>query len=67
MHLRLLLILSGLLAGCATGGGDTAPSCDGRDRRPANPHGSILQPTPPPAQSGASTVPDDTPTAGGCA
>ena len=45
MSLRLLLILSGLLGGCATARGDTPPTCDGRDRRPANPYGSVLLPS----------------------
>ena len=74
MSPRLLLILSCLLAGCATGGGDPAPTCDGRDRRPANPYGSILLPASPSAQTGAQPTagesPDGSeqaPVAGGCA
>lgn len=47
MSLRLLLILSALLGGCATGRAEAPPTCDGRDRRPANPHGSILVPSAP--------------------
>ncbi|HAF81634.1 MAG TPA: hypothetical protein DCG66_11555 [Brevundimonas sp.] len=74
MSLRLMLILSGLLAGCATGRDAAAPTCDGRDRRPANPYGSILLPTSPPSQTGAeptagepSGVAEEAPVAGGCA
>lgn len=74
MSLRLLLILSCLLAGCATGRVDPAPTCDGRDRRPANPYGSILLPPSPPAQTGgqptAGELPDaseEASVAGGCA
>ena len=74
MSLRLLLILSCLLAGCATGRGDPAPACDGRDRRPANPYGSILLPASPPAQTGAQPAAgeshdasEEAPVAGGCA
>lgn len=47
MSLRLLLILSILMSGCATNRADTPPGCDGRERRPANPHGSILIASPP--------------------
>lgn len=42
MSLRLLLILSVLVGGCATSRADIPPGCDGRERRPANPHGSVL-------------------------
>jgi hypothetical protein len=64
MSLRLLLILCGLLGGCATIHDDTPPTCDGRDRRPANPYGSILLPS--------QSAPTAAPTAadlssGGCA
>ncbi len=70
MSPRLLLILSLFLAGCATGSGDTPPVCDGRNRRPANPYGSILvsSPTPvsPPAPSAVGSDPAR-PDSGGCA
>ena len=44
---RLLLILTLLVGGCASARGDIPPGCDGRDRRPANPYGSILVPSTP--------------------
>lgn len=63
MSLRLLLILSVLMGGCATSRADTPPGCDGRERRPANPHGSILIPSPfEPTASGDPT----TASGGGC-
>lgn len=43
----------GLLCGCATHIAKPPPVCDGRHLRPANPYGSVLQPTlaaPPTAQ-----------------
>ncbi|MBI1198933.1 MAG: hypothetical protein GC203_13815 [Phenylobacterium sp.] len=36
------------LAGCAGLGKETAPACDGKHRRPANPYGSVLDPAAPP-------------------
>lgn len=64
MSLRLLLILSGLLGGCATARGDVPPTCDGRDRRPANPYGSVLLPS----QSATPVTPAQVvPASGGCA
>lgn len=54
-----------LLAGCASLGGDAdAPICDGRDRRPANPHGSTLVAAPTPAVHPA---PPAASPGGGCA
>lgn len=39
-RLTLLALLS--LTACAALQADPAPTCDGRHRRPANPHGSVL-------------------------
>ena len=49
---RLLILAAAatVLAGCASLGRDDARVCDGRHRRPANPHGSTLVPAPAPAQ-----------------
>lgn len=66
MTFRLLLILASALGACATGPDDALPVCDGRDRRPANPHGSILQPSPA-APSDADRPTDAPPPGGGCA
>lgn len=42
---RLLFVLTVLaLAGCSTVGGEKAPVCDGKHRRPANFYGSVLAP-----------------------
>lgn len=63
--LTLAAIVAAPLAGCASLGGDDSPVCDGRHRRPANPHGSTLVPAPaPPPPSG--TAPPSGPS-GGCA
>ncbi len=52
--LRLALILTLALAtsACASTKADKLPVCDGKNRRPANLHGSVLGPsaTPPTAQ-----------------
>ena len=62
------------LAGCATPGDPKPPVCDGRHRRPANPHGSILSvvlPPKPDAQQARPATPGGETTehtdAGGCA
>ncbi len=62
---RLLLILTLLVGGCASARGDIPPGCDGRDRRPANPYGSILVPSTP-APPEPSGVQHELPS-GGCA
>lgn len=64
---RLLMLAAAgtLLTGCASLGGDDAPVCDGRHRRPANPHGSTLVPAPAPPQP-SGTAPPSGPS-GGCA
>lgn len=63
MTLRLILVAGVLaLAGCAHR--DPAlPTCDGSARRPANPHGSVLTPTPARAAEPAVAPPAH----GGCA
>lgn len=39
-----VLILIALTAGgCATSSASHLPACDGKHRRPANPHGSVLE------------------------
>ncbi|WP_017504276.1 hypothetical protein RSD66_12580 [Brevundimonas sp. S1H14] len=68
MSLRLLLTLCVLLGGCATGRTETPPICDGRERRPANPYGSILVPSPSATPSAPPVEPvEGEPSAGGCA
>lgn len=66
MPIRLLLILASALGACATAPDDVPPVCDGRDRRPANPHGSILLPSPTIATD-AETPPEHPSSTGGCA
>lgn len=41
-HLTAWLLATGLLAACTSMAGGELAGCDGRDRRPANPWGSIL-------------------------
>lgn len=64
---RLLMLAAAVasLTGCASLGGDDAPVCDGRHRRPANPHGSTLIAAPAPAQPQPSEAAP--PSGGGCA
>lgn len=40
----LILVLAIAWAGCASPGGGALPACDGKHLRPANPHGSVLDP-----------------------
>jgi len=69
--MRIPLLLIALLlpaAGCAPVTADRLPVCDGRARRPANPHGSVLLPpssTVPETATETSTPAGDAP--GGCA
>ena len=44
------------LAGCASGSAERAAVCDGRHRRPANPHGSVLTQAPQPARAASTPV-----------
>lgn len=71
MTLPRLLILAAAaasLTGCASLGGDAAPVCDGRHRRPANPHGSTLIAAPEPPQPPQPQTSDAAPpSGGGCA
>lgn len=47
MRPLVILLTFGLaLAGCAATGRDKLAVCDGKHRRPANVHGSVLTPTP---------------------
>jgi hypothetical protein len=41
----ILILLAAALGGCATSTTKTLPVCDGQHRRPANPYGSVLDPT----------------------
>jgi hypothetical protein len=43
-----VLLIAMALGGCATTTSNSLPVCDGKHRRPANPHGSVLN-APPPA------------------
>lgn len=67
MSLRLLLLLSVLLGGCATGPTDAPPVCDGRHRRPANPYGTILEPSAARPSPSPSADAEPAPSSGGCA
>ena len=47
--LAIVLAASLAMGGCSTLQKDKPPSgCDGKQRRPANPYGSVLDPTTPP-------------------
>ena len=63
------LLLAGLmlLAGCAHRGDPALPACDGSDRRPANPHGSVLSPQAAPQPAAPAAGAAVNPGAGGCA
>ena len=52
---RWLTVLAAALAlaACASVGKETAPVCDGKHRRPANPYGSVLDPATPPTATPA--------------
>lgn len=73
MSPRLMLMLAcAALGGCAGLARPDLPVCDGANRRPANPHGSILISSPssvPPAPPTARAVSPTSPEAatGGCA
>jgi hypothetical protein len=40
--LPILILLALSASGCATSSAKDLPVCDGKHRRPANPHGSVL-------------------------
>jgi len=63
MWRTITLALTLGLAACATVQGERLPVCDGKDRRPANPHGSVLLPTASPPAAPPSPV---TPSSGAC-
>lgn len=65
MSLRFLLLAACALGGCASLSGPDLPNCDGTARRPANPHGSVLSPTPATATQAAATEAEPAQT-GGC-
>jgi hypothetical protein len=57
MRLIFLLAAAGLaLSGCAMFDKDAAPVCDGKDRRPANVHGSVLSAALPPERLAANST-----------
>lgn len=57
--LILIAAFSLALGGCSTLAKEKPPICDGKHRRPANPYGSVLDPTAPPATApAAATAPD---------
>jgi hypothetical protein len=73
----ILILLAAALGGCATASSKALPVCDGQHRRPANPYGSVLDPTPQAAMPGAGgasakpaapkpTAPAAAPTPSGC-
>ncbi len=53
----LILAVTLVASGCASQGGGKLPVCDGKHLRPANPHGSVLDPTAPAAPAGATAEP----------
>lgn len=56
--MRVLLLIVLLAAGgCATLAAERAPVCDGRHRRPANPHGSVLAAEHPAASAPIASAP----------
>lgn len=63
MSIRPILIASILLAAGCAHGEPPLPTCDGSARRPANPHGSVLDGTAAPAAPAATPAP----AGGGCA
>lgn len=68
MTLRLILMLAcAVLGGCAGLSHPDLPTCDGSARRPANPHGSILTPSIPPATLTPAPAPLPSASTGGCA
>jgi type IV secretion system protein VirB7 len=71
--LSALLALQAV-AGCAALADGEPPICDGRNRRPANPYGSILVPAPtpvgeasPPLPAAPDITPPQSSAMGGCA
>ena len=49
--LILILAAAAALTACATAGSNALPVCDGKHLRPANPHGSVLNPAKPAAST----------------
>lgn len=65
-----LLAATPILSACASMRQEDPPICDGRDRRPANPYGSILvSPSNAPAAAAAAPIrdPGNAERPGGCA
>jgi hypothetical protein len=53
--MRSLVLVMAIIAltGCSTLKAEKTRACDGKHRRPANPYGSVLTPTAPPATTPA--------------
>ena len=64
MTLRIFLIVAVALGGCAGGPSQDLPTCDGSDRRPANPVTADTEPISP-SRVAPSSI--DGSTSGGCA
>jgi len=67
MSLRLVMIAACVLGGCASLSVPDLPVCDGRARRPANPHGSILSPDTAMPSRVTPAAPAENTATGGCA
>jgi type IV secretion system protein VirB7 len=62
-----VLILAALMVGgCATSSASRLPVCDGQHRRPANPHGSVLDVPAAGAAASAAPVAPQAPPSPGC-
>ena len=66
MRISILLFALLICTGCAASGAGPLPVCDGLSRRPANPHGSVLEPSSP-AVAPPSAAGPAYPPKGGCA
>jgi hypothetical protein len=53
----LIAVLTTVSAGCASPGGGALPTCDGKHLRPANSHGSVLDPAAPATASVSPAAP----------
>lgn len=66
MRTSILLFALLFCAACASPGASRLPVCDGLSRRPANPYGSVLEPSSPAVAPPSDAGPAG-PTTGGCA
>jgi hypothetical protein len=53
----ILVLVALATSGCATSPSSSLPACDGKHRRPANPHGSVLVAPAPAAGAVAPSAP----------